>query len=148
MKAQQVIENYCRLYRVNPPEVNNQEKRYFVTISPDGSDIFYLRESSRLQGQIIGAAMKRGFVLYVSYGNVMPVTWENWKFFWKVMFAPKVRNRAPEPNYTRPYKSEMFEEAQQARVYKKPQKRGSERTFVANMSMNMFTPAKISTVKI
>ena len=35
MKTQQVIENYCRLYKVDSPELYMQEKQFFVTISPD-----------------------------------------------------------------------------------------------------------------
>ena len=148
MKIQQVIENYCRLYHVASPEVNAQEMQYFVTISPDGSDVFYPRKSSKLLGQIIGAAMRRGTVLYVCYKKIEPVTWENWKWFWNAFFAPKVRNHIPSPNYSRPYKSEMFEQGQQKSVRKKPQKHGYECTFTANKSMNMLTPNRISSVKI
>ena len=148
MKTQQVIENYCRLYHVSSPEVNMQEVQYFVTISPDGAEVFNLRKSSKILGQIIGAAMKRGTVLYVCHKKIDPVTWENWKWFWNVFFAPKVRNRLPSPNHSRPYKSEMFEEGQQKSVRKKPQKRGYECTFIANKSMNLLTPHRIPSIKI
>lgn len=148
MKTQQVIENYCHLYKANPPEVNMQEVRYFITISSGHSNVFYPRKPSKLLGQIIGSAMRRGTVLYICRKKVILVTWENWKWFWNVFFAPKVRNNAPEPNYTRPYKSEIFEEAQHKRLYRKPQKHGNECTFVANKSINLLTPARIPSIKI
>lgn len=148
MKTQQVIENYCRLYKVDSPVLYMQEKQFFVTISPDGSNVFYLRNSSKLLGQIIGGAMRRGTVLYVRYKKVTPVTWENWKWFWAKFFAPKVRNGAPEPNYSRPYKSEIFEDAQQRNVRKKPQKHGFEATFIANESMNRLKPILVPSIKI
>lgn len=148
MKTQQVIENYCSLYHVNLPEVDMQEKQYFVTISPDGSDVFYLRKSSKLLGQIIGAAMKRGTVLYVCHEKIIPVTWDNWKWFWNKFFAPQMRNHNPVPNYSRPYKSKIFEEAQQKNLHKKVRKRGFESTFIANKSMNLLSPMVIFNTNI
>ena len=45
-------------------------------------------------------------------------------------------SHAPEPDPTRPYKSEMFEMMQQEYQPQKPQKHGFTRTFIANQSMN------------
>lgn len=148
MKTLQVIENYCRLYKVDSPDISTQEKQFFVTISPAGSNVFYLHNSPKLLGQIIGSAMKRGTVLYVRYKKVTPVTWENWKWFWNRFFAPKVRDCAPKPNYSRPYKSEIFEDAQQRNLRKKPQKHGFISTFIANESMNLLQPGLIPGIKI
>ncbi|CUN77772.1 MULTISPECIES: hypothetical protein [Bacteroides] len=150
MKAKDILDNYCRLYRVTMPEINPAETQYFITISPDGAEVLYLRKASKLLGQIIGAAMKRGTVLHVRNGAVSPLTWENWKQTWNKLFAPKVRDRkpAPMPNYSRPYKSKMFEEGQQRSAHKKPQKHGFECTFVANKSMNLLTPARVPSIQI
>lgn len=150
MKAKDILDNYCRLYRVTMPEINFAETQYFITISPDGANVLYLRKASKLLGQIIGAAMKRGTVLHVHYGSVTPLTWENWKQTWNKLFTPKERNRktAPTPNYSRPYKSKMFEEGLQRSAHKKPQRRGAECTFVANKSMNLLTPARVPSIRI
>lgn len=150
MKAKDILDNYCRLYRVAMPEINYTETHYFVTISPDGAEVLYLRKASKLLGQIIGAAMKRGTVLHVRNGLVFPLTWENWKQTWNKLFTPKVRNRkpAPTPNYSRPYKSKIFDEAKQRSVYKKTQRHGFECTFVANKSINSLTPVRIPSIKI
>lgn len=136
MKAQKILDNYCRLYGVTMPEIDVTQMDYFVTISPDGASV-YPHKASKLLGRIIGEAMKRGTVLYVRNGWVTPLTWEKWNQTWAKFFAPKPRkNNAPVPNKVRPYKSEIFETMQHKRPRKKPQSHGYERTSIANLSMN------------
>lgn len=140
MKAQNILDNYCRLYGVTMPEIDVTQMDYFVTISSEGASV-YQHQASKLLGRIVGEAMKRGTVLYVRNGWVTPLTWEKWKQTWAKFFASKPRkNNAPEPNRTRPYKSEIFEIMQQKRSRKKPQSHGYERTISANLSMNLLTP--------
>lgn len=142
MKVQKIIDNYCRLYGATMPEIDYSQTQYFVTFSPDGAGVLYLHKPSALLGRIIGEAMKRGTVLYVHNGWVKPLTWETWKETWAKLFAPKPRkNTAPEPNTSRPYRSEIFETMKQKRAPKKPQRHGFECTFNANTSMNLLTPA-------
>lgn len=50
MKAKDILDNYCRLYRVTMPEINPAETQYFVTISPDGADVLYLQQSVKTSG--------------------------------------------------------------------------------------------------
>lgn len=148
MKAQQVIENYCSLYHVDTPKINIQEVRYFVTISPGRSDVLYLHKPSKLLGQIIGAAMKRGTVLYICHGKVIPITWENWKQIWDTLFAQKARDHSPVPNFSRPYKSKIFEELQQKDVYRKPQKRSIASVYTNNKSMDLLAPVRSPGIRI
>lgn len=138
MKAQKIIDNYCRLYGITTPAIDYNQTQYFVTISPAGANVLHLQKSTRLLGQVIGAAMKRGTVLHIHNGWVAPLTWEKWKQTWGRFFAPKPRKSyAPQPDLTRPYKSEMFEEMRQEhRPYHKPQKHGFSRTFSANQIMD------------
>lgn len=145
MKTQKILDNYCRLYGATMPEINRAQTHYFVTISADGVGVLYLHKASKLLGQIVGRAMKNGTVLYVHDGWVKPLTWETWKQTWEKLFAPKPRkNNAPEPNTTKPYKSEIFETMKQKRNPKKPQNHGFERGFIANQSMNLLTPATLN----
>lgn len=139
MKVSQIIDNYCqRYYKVKPPEINYAAPQYFVTISPEGAGVLYLhKDATPLLGRVVCEAMKRGTVLYVHNGRVAPLLWEKWSQTWERFFAPKKKNKAPEPNYMRPYKSEIFEEMQLKRAPKKPQKHGFERTFAANKAMNL-----------
>lgn len=137
MKPHKIIDNYCRLNGVTMPEIDYSQTRYFVTISPGGAGVLYLHKASKLLGQVVGGAMKRGTVLYVNNGRVTLLTWENWKKMWKKLFAPKVPDRSPAPNNVRPYQSETFEIMKQTRPFKKPRKRGFERTDTANRSMNL-----------
>lgn len=136
MKPYKVIDNYCRLYGVTMPEIDYSETQFFITISPDLAQVMYVRKPSKLMGRVVCEAMKRGTVLYVHNGWANVLTWEDWKKTWSRLFAPKKRNNDPEPNKSRPYKSEIFETMQQSRRYKKPQKHGFERTFSANVNMN------------
>ena len=138
MKIKKIIDNYCRLYGVTMPEIDTGETQYFVTISPTGAGVLSLQtKATRLLGQVVGAAMKRGTVLYVHNGWATPLTWDNWKPMWAKLFASKPRKSpGQEPDPTRPYKSEMFEMMQQECQPKKPQKHGFTRTFIANQSMN------------
>ena len=140
MKAQYIIDNYCRLYGVTMPKIDFTLTDYFVTFSADGVQVLYLQKSSALLGKIVGGAMKRGTVLYVHNGWVKPLTWETWKQTWAKLFAPKPRKTAPVPNRVRAYKSEIFETMQQKRMPQKPQRRGFECTFSANQTMNLLTP--------
>lgn len=138
MKVSEIIGNYCQLYGVAMPEIDYSKTQYFVTFSPASVGILYLHKPSKLLGQVVSSAMKRGTVLYVHNGWVAPLTWENWKQTWVRVFAPKARkDKAPEPNCVHPYKSKIFEEMQYKRPCKKPQKHGFERTFTANQSMNL-----------
>lgn len=140
MKPYQIIDNYCRLYGVTMPEIDYSETRFFVAISSGGAQVMYLREPSKLLGRIVCEALKRGTVLHVHNGWVQPLLWEHWNQTWKRLFAPKTpRSKAPSPDFTRPYKSEIFETMQQPRRPKKPFKHGFERTFAANQSMNLLT---------
>ena len=139
MKIQNIIDNYCRLYGITMPVLNLAQTQYFVTISPDGSVVLPLNKPSKLLGQVIGRAMKRGTVLYVNNGRETLITWGNWKNIWNKLFSPKPRkNNTPEPNTLHPYKSEIFEAMQQKRGHKKYQKQGFECTYRANTSMNLF----------
>lgn len=133
MKTQKILDNYCRLYGVTMPEIDPTQTHYFVTFSADGARVLHIHKPSELLGRIVCGAMKRGTVLYVHNGWVKPLTWETWKQTWVKLFAPKPhKNNAPEPNTSRPYKSEIFETMKQKRAHKKPQKRGFERGFIAN----------------
>ncbi len=143
MKAQKIIDNYCSLYGTIAPKVDLGEKQYFVTISPNGSNVLSIHKPSKLLGQIVGSAMKRGTVLYVQNNWVTPITWENWKSIWNKLFTQKARKTAPVPNVLRPYKSEIFETMQQKSSPKKPPKHGFERTYVANKSMNLLGTSTI-----
>lgn len=138
MKPYKIIDNYCRLYGVSAPVIDYSQPRFFVTISPAGAQVMYLRERSRLLGRVVCEAMKRGTVLYVHNGWVKPLLWENWNQTWERLFAQKnTISKAPSPNSTRPYKSEIFATMQQPMRPKKPRKHGFERTFAANQSMNL-----------
>ena len=79
MKIQDITDNYCRLYGVDAPTINVTETQYFVTISSIGSSVLPLHKPSKLLGQVIGGALKRGTVLYVNNGRDTLITWENWK---------------------------------------------------------------------
>lgn len=135
MKNQKVIDSYCRMYGAKLPKVNIQEVQYFVIISIGKADILYLRKSSKLLGQIIGASLKHCVVLYISHNKMIQVTWDNWKLIWNTLFAPKIRKHDPEPNNLRPYKSKIFEDAQKQDLYIKPHKCGFNCSFEANKSM-------------
>ncbi len=138
MKVESIIYNYCRLYGVEPPEINPAKTQYFVTISREGAGVLYLlHKPSKLLGQIVGSNMKRGTVLYVSNDIVNPVTWDNWKQMWNRFFAPKVRENLPTPNVFHPFKSKIFETMHQSEIYRKPKKDGFERTYRANKSLNL-----------
>lgn len=150
MKTSNIIDNYCqRYYKVKPPEINYAAPQYFVTISPEGAGVLYLhKDATPLLGRIVSEAMKRGTVLYVHNGWVTPLLWEKWSQTWERFFAPKKqKDKAPKPNYMRPYKSEIFEEMQQKRAPKKPQKHGFERTFAANQAINNF-PSPLPGVQV
>lgn len=137
MKTQKILDNYCRLYRVTMPEIVPAETQYFVTFSTDGADVIYMHKPSPLLGRIVCGAMKRGTVLYVHNGWVKPLTWETWKQTWAKLFAPKPRKKnTPAIDRSAPYHSEIFETMQPKRPAKKARKRGFERTFNANTSMN------------
>ena len=149
MKIQDIIDNYCRLYKVDSPTINVSKMQYFVTISPNGSSVLSLHNSSKLLGQIVGNALKRGTVIYMNNGVYTLVTWENWKSIWSKLFATTSRkNSAPEPNVVRPYKSEMFEEGQTKRRNKKPAKKGFECTFRSNTTMNLFGVPRFKTIPL
>ena len=138
MKTQNIIDNYCRLYGVTMPEIDYAKTQYFVTISPDGAGVLYPRKASKLLGQVVGNAMKRGTVLYVNNGWGTLLTWEKWKRTWERLFAPQQpKSNAPEPDKSRPGRSEIFEAGQAKRPHKKPQKHGFKRTDAANFSMNL-----------
>lgn len=138
MKIQDITDKYCRLYGVDTLKINVSETQYFVTISAIGSSVLPLHKPSKLLGQVIGGAMKRGVVLYVNNGRNTLITWDNWKSIWSKLFTAKPRKKsAPEPNRSRPCRSQIFEDAQQQRRRKKPAKHGFERTFRANTSMNL-----------
>jgi hypothetical protein len=137
MKPHKIIDNYCRLHGVTMPVIDYSETRYFVTFSPEGAGVLYLREASKPLGRIVGEAMKRGTVLYVHNGCVAPLTWEKWKQTWERLFVPKVKNNSPEPNRVSPYKSEIFEAMAQPRAPKRPRKHGFERTFSANRAIDL-----------
>ena len=138
MKIQDITDNYCRLYGVDAPKINVTETQYFVTISSIGSSVLPLHKPSKLLGQVIGGALKRGTVLYVNNGRDTLITWDNWKTIWGKLFTTKPRkNSAPEPNTVHPYKSQMFEEGQNKRRSKKPARKGFECTFRANTNMNL-----------
>lgn len=139
MKPHNIIDNYCRLYGVTMPEIDYSLTQYFVKISSVGVEVLHLRKPSKLLGSIVGEAMKRGTVLYVNNGWVKALTWDNWKKVWEKLFEPKVQSNAPAPNYERPFKSEIFDTMKQTRSPKKPRKRGFERTYSANQSMNALT---------
>lgn len=142
MKPQQIIDNYCRLYGITVPEIDYSETQFFVTIASDRTEVIRYRKPSALLGRIVCEAMKRGVVLYVHNGWVKLLTWENWKQTWAKLFVPKKRDTQPEPNTVRPYRSEIFEQAQQERPRKKPQKHGFRRTFNANFAMNLYGPTR------
>lgn len=142
MKLSQIIGNYCQLYGAPMPEIDYSETRFFVAIAASRTEVMRYRQSSRLLGRIVCEAMKRGIVLYVHNGWVKVLTWENWKKTWDKLFAPKKRDKHPEPNTVRPYRSEIFEQGQQERPRKKPQKHGFLRTFSANFAMNLYGPTR------
>lgn len=143
MTPHKIIGNYCQLYGIAMPEIDYSQTRYFVAISPARAEVMYLREPSRLLGRVVGQAMKRGTVLFVQNGWVKLLTWENWKKLWERLFVPRKRDTRPEPNTARPYRSEIFEQMQAMPRYHKPSKRGFERTFIANQSMNAMTRTNI-----
>ena len=138
MKPHQIIGNYCQLYGVTVPEIDYSETQFFVAIASDRTEVMRYRKPSVLLGRIVCEAMKRGVVLYVHNGWVKLLTWENWKQTWAKLFVPKKRDTRPEPNTVSPYRSEMFEQAKQERPRKKPQKHGFQRTFSANLAMNLY----------
>jgi len=140
MKTQKILDKYCLLYGVAMPVIDRTETHYFVTFSPDGAGVLYMRKPSALLGRIVGGAMKRGTVIYVHNGWVKPLTWDNWAKTWAKIFAPEPRkSKAPEPNREREYRSEIFETMQAKRPAKKPRKQGFERTQSANASMNLLS---------
>lgn len=139
MKTQKILDNYCRLYGVTMPEIKGAETHYFVTISADGTGVLYPHKASKLLGQIVCGAMKRGTVLYVHNGWVKPLTWETWKETWMKLFAPKPRKTSPVPTHVQSYRSEIFETMQPKRPVKKARKCGFEGTFNANSSMNLLS---------
>lgn len=138
MKPHKIIDNYCRLYGVPVPDIDYSKTRFFVIINSGGASVRYYGSAPQLLGRVIGHAMKNGTVLYVNSGSVTTLLWENWKKTWERLFAPKKKEKAPLPNYERPYHSEIFERMKQTRNHKKPRKHGFERTFSANKSMNSF----------
>lgn len=139
MKPQKIIDNYCRFYGVTMPALDLAETQYFVTISPAGAEVLYLRKPSKLLGRVVGEAMKRGTVLSVHNGWVTLLTWEQWGKTWHKFFEPQKRNTAPVPNWVRPFRSEIFESAQQKRPYKNPRKQGFSRTAIANHAMELIS---------
>lgn len=136
MKPHKIIDNYCRLYGATAPPIDYSKTQIFVAISPGTANAFYLHKPSKLIGQIVGSAMKRGTVLYVHNGWVSPLTWETWERTWEKCFTPKRKDKSPRPNGTSPYKSEIFETMKQERIPKKPRRNGFKRTFTANKAMN------------
>lgn len=137
MNPHRIIDNYCRHFKVAPPEIDYLETQFFVTISPAGARVLYMHKASKLLGRIVCEAMKQGTVLYVHNGWVKLLLWERWNQTWEQLFAPKTsKSKAPSPNFVRPYKSEIFEQMQQPRQPKKPCKHGFERTFTANQALN------------
>lgn len=140
MKPHKIIDNYCRLYGITMPEIDYSKTQYFVAIAADRTEVMRYGKPSRLLGRIVCEAIKRGTVLYVHNGWVKVLTWENWPQIWERLFAPKERDTRPEPNTVRPYHSEIFEQAQQPRPSKKPQKHGFRRTFNANFAMSLYGP--------
>ena len=149
MKIQQILDNYCHLYGVNAPCIDYAETQYFVTISTDYTSVLSLRKPSKLLGQIVGNAMRRGVVLYVKNGRATLLLQENWRGLWAKLFATKSRtNNTPEPNISRPYKSEIFKTMQQPRARKKPAKHGFECTYRANTSMNLLGIPNIRTAPL
>lgn len=138
MQTQKILDKYCRLYGVTMPIIDQTQTEYFITISADTASVLYLHKASKLLGRIVGGAMRKGIVLFVRNGWVTPLTYETWSKTWAKLFAPKERNNLPAPNRERPYRSEIFETMQTKRAPKKPSKRGFERTYNANTSMNAF----------
>lgn len=142
MKPHQIIGNYCQLYGVTVPEIDYSETQFFVAVSHECAKVMHWRGPSALLGRIVCEAMKRGVVIYVHNGWVKLLTWENWKQTWAKLFVPKKRDTQPEPNTVLPYRSEIFEQGQQERPRKKPQKHGFRRTFNANFAMNLYGPTR------
>lgn len=138
MKPHKIIGDYCALYGITMPEIDYSVTQFFVTISSGGASVLQLHEPSKLLGNVVCSAMKRGTVLYVNNGYARLITWENWKKTWAKLFDPKKRETAPEPNKSpAPYRSEIFEVMQTKRRPPKPQKHGFERTYTANKSMHL-----------
>ena len=142
MKPHQIIGNYFQLYGVTVPEIDYSETQFFVAVSHECAKVMHWRGPSALLGRIVCEAMKRGVVIYVHNGWVKLLTWENWKQTWAKLFVPKKRDTQPEPNTVLPYRSEIFEQGQQERPRKKPQKHGFRRTFNANFAMNLYGPTR------
>ncbi|MFR9543028.1 MAG: hypothetical protein SNJ29_13700 [Rikenellaceae bacterium] len=130
------IKNYCQIYGVTVPQCGTSNSAYFVAIDTSEARVYPYKQS-KLLGQVIGSAMKRGVVFYVRDGWVKPLIWEEWRGFWSRHFAPQKHknNNLPEPYRAPKYKRSAFDEGKGARQSEKPSKRGFETTYTANTNL-------------
>ncbi|MFR9543004.1 MAG: hypothetical protein SNH27_13215, partial [Rikenellaceae bacterium] len=110
-------------------------------IDSDGASVMTYRRS-KLLGQVVCSAMKRGAVFYVNNGIIVSLNWDMWKGFWNRHFAPQSRNNnLPEPCIAKRPKRSMFDEGKGERSRKKAKKGGFEMTHRSNINLNrMGTP--------
>lgn len=136
MELLKTIGEYCQLYRVTIPKCDLLGFNGFVAIdSTEARVLTYHR--SKLLGQVVCAAMKRGVVLHIHNGCVKPLEWGTWKKFWSKYFAPKPRkNNLPEPHIAKPPKRSIFDECKGERSRKKAKSGGFEATFRGNMNLH------------
>lgn len=138
MKAEKIIGNYCQLYGVTMPKSDLSQREYFVLID---SKIACVKtyHPSKLLGQTIGSAMRRGVVLHVCNGWVKLLEWDNWKEFWNRYFAPsdKRRKELPSPCREKVAENKMFREGISSRPSKRPTRKGFEKSYNANRNINL-----------
>lgn len=137
MRAKDIIGNYCLLYGITMPECDLSQNHYFILIdSSEARVVSYQR--SKLLGQVVCSAMKRGVVLHVHNGWIEPITWEGWGEFWSRYFVPqqRVNKKLTDPCRETLPKRSMFDEAKGERPRKKFRSRGFERTYLANINLD------------
>ena len=143
MKTEQIIGNYCRLYKTDAPTIGAYQTEYFVTINLLEARVLPYHCSAAL-GRVVCEAMKRGTVLYVRNGIVTPLSWGHWKKFWSDKFEakPKKKKKAlPSPCYEKKKERSIFDEMLPTRSRKKCRGSGFERTYNAFVNTNrMGTP--------
>lgn len=136
MELLKTIGEYCQLYRVTMPNCDLSEFNGFVAI--DSTEARVLRyQQTKLLGQVICAAMKRGAVFYVNNGVIVALHWDMWKGFWNRHFAPKApKSNLPEPHYVPRKKRSMFEEGKGERSRKKAKSGGFQVTHNSNINLH------------